>query len=275
VTLLNRMALVAEEGFESLLPAAELLGKYGRTAEAAVFFRRRIQAVPWDAVARVELARSLPMGSPERGPLIAFAVTDSLATYELRAQAARMAKPGPSPAAAGAELALLSSAHITPEAAAKPYQVEARIDAAGQSSDPEVQLRLWREALAIDPADPRVRLGALRASMALKRDSLSLALEKFRPSQRPSELSGDEQASIDESLAAAAERLDDLATAQNYLRQALVLRSGAQRQAVQQHIAALEAEQSRRSRNVARQPQVREQIEQGQIVAPRVAGSQP
>ena len=70
VALLNRMALVVDnasgDGFETLLPAAELLGKYGKTAESADFIRRRMKAAPWDSEAKVQLARTLPKDSTER-----------------------------------------------------------------------------------------------------------------------------------------------------------------------------------------------------------------
>jgi thioredoxin-like negative regulator of GroEL len=64
VALVNRMALVVEDGFETLLPAAELLGKYGKTAESAEFIRRRMKAAPWDSEAKVQLARTLPPVPP-------------------------------------------------------------------------------------------------------------------------------------------------------------------------------------------------------------------
>jgi hypothetical protein len=89
LALLNRMALVLEDGFDTFLPAAELLGKYGKTAEATDFIRRRIKAVPWDAEAKVQLARTMPSGAAGREPLLAAAVTDTQAAYRLRAEAKR------------------------------------------------------------------------------------------------------------------------------------------------------------------------------------------
>jgi tetratricopeptide (TPR) repeat protein len=296
LALLNRMALVSEEGFDSLPRAAELLGKFGRTAEAVDFIRRRIQAVPWDAEAGLSLARNLPAGSVERGPLLAALVADSQAAYRLRAQASRLAGPG-SGAAAGTELAVLASPAVTPEAAEEPYRLEARMEAARASSNPEIQLRLWREAVAIAPADERARLGALRAAIALRRDSLALALQQTERQQeaefnsgvpidhpRPrymefrltpavlpqGPLSDEERASIAESLAAAAERLDDLATAQDYVRAAMGLRPEAQRAPLQRKLDALVAEQNRRTRNAARQPVIKDVIEQVQVVRPRI-----
>jgi tetratricopeptide (TPR) repeat protein len=307
VALLNRMALIVDDGFETLLPAAELLGKYGRTAEAVDFIRRRIKAVPWDSEARLQLARTLPSGSAERERLLTAAVTNSQALYELRAEAARMSAPHPIAGVSGSELALLSSAGITPDAAAKPYQVEARIEAARGASDPQVRLGLWLEALAIAPTGQRVRLGAMRAAIALRRDSLALALDQspeqpqmgfggapyytrrgryspYRPETASvlpqAQLTGDERGTLAESLAAAAERLDDLNTAQSYLRQAIALRpppnqSDAQRDALTLKLDALIAEQNRRAQNAARRPVVKNVIEQDQVVRPRIPRSAP
>lgn len=302
VALLNRMALVADDGFDTLLPAAELLSKYGKTTEAAQFIRKRIQAVPWDSEAKVQLSRTLPSGSAERDRFLADAFTDRYAAYKVRADAARLAAPRPVSAVAGTELALLSSSPIAPEAASKAGLVEARIDAARATGDLQIQLRLWREALALAPTDARVRLGTLRAAIALQRDSLSLALVQPRgqPSRRFAEepedydqidpvlpygrrqtpsllndpqLSDAERANLEEALAAAAERIDDLNAAQNYLRAAIDLRPADQRPAFTRRLNALIAEQERRSKNAARQLIIKNNLEQAQVVRPRIVRS--
>ena len=270
VALLNRMSLVVEDGFETLLPAAELLGKYGKTVEAAEFIRRRMKAVPWDAEAKVQLARSMATGSAERTQLLAAAVTDSEAAYTLRAAAARLAAPHAVAAVSGTELALLSAGKIASDPAEKPYQVEARIDAAGAAGEPEVKLRLWREALALAPADDRARLGALLTAIALRRDSLALALEQAEAHERGMRLTDAERAAIAESLVAAAERLDNLETAVSHLRTAIALHPPAERVALQRRLDALIAEQGRRAKNAARQPMVKNAIEQDQVVRPRI-----
>jgi hypothetical protein len=312
VALLNRMALVvgnaAEDGFDTLLPAAELLGKYGRTADSAGFIRRRMKAVPWDAEAKVQLARTLSKESAERERLLDAAATDPDAAYGLRAEAAELAAPQRLADISGTELALLSSAAIAPEDAEKPYQVEARIQAAGAAMDPEVKLRLWREALALAPTDGRVRLGTLRAAIALRRDSLALTLEpaggqpdmgftdemhfyrrrgRFMSYRQPgpasvlpqTQLTADERAAIAESLAVAAERLDDLNTARSYLRAAIDLRppnqSDGRRDALERRLNALVAEQDRRTKNATRQPVIKDAIEQDQVVRPRILRSAP
>lgn len=300
---LNRMALVVEDGFDTFLPAAELLARYGKTAEAVDFIRRRIKAVPWDAEAKVQLARTMPAGAAGREALLTAVVTDTQAAYRLRAEAARLAAPHPVAGVAGTELALLASRAITPEAAARPFQVEARIEAARQSASPEIKLRLWREALAIAPADERVRLGAVRAALGLGRDSLALAFEHGGALAKPESdaevpyygrryspygklasvlsqagLTDQETAAILESLAAAAERLDDLNAAQAHLRAAIDLRPGAknaQHEALVRHLDHLVAEQDRRAKNAARQPAIKNVVEQDQRVGPRIARSAP
>ncbi len=308
LALLNRMVLVLEDGTDTLLPAAGLLGKYGKTAEAADFIRRRVRSVPWDSEAKVQLARTLPSGSAEREPLLAAAVADTQAAYKLRAEAARMHAPRPVAGVSGTELALLSSGSVTPDTAAKPYQVEARIDASGAVASPEVKLRLWLDALAIAPTGERVRLGALRTAIALQRDNLALALDQFRAQPQmgfnpamsyynrrgeyrpyqpsaasfvlpPPLLTDDERVSIAESLAAGAERIDDLNAAQNHLQAAIALRpdnpSDARRGALVRHLDAVTAEQRRRATNTAHQPVIKNAIEQEHVVRPRITRSAP
>jgi cellulose synthase operon protein C len=248
LALLHRMALVVEDGFETLLPAAELLNKYSRKPEAAEFIRSRIRVVPWDSGAKLQFARVLPTTSAERPRLLAAVTTDTQAPYKLRADAAR-----------------LSSVTVPPGVAANPYDVEARIDAARVSADPDIKLRLWREALAIAPSDQRVILGTLQAALSLRRDNLALALAP--------QLNEGDRASISESLAAAAERLDDLTAAQNYLRIAIGLRPPDQRAVLTKKLDAVTAEQDRRTKNATRQPMIKNVIEQNQVVRARISGS--
>ena len=297
LALLNRMALVVEDGFEALAPTAQLLARYGKPTEAADFLRRRVRAVPWDSAAKLQLARTLPPGSAERAPLLSAVVSDALAPYRVRADAARLPASRTPAGLAGSELAILSSGGVSPDAASKPYQVEARIEAASQATNPEIRLRLWREALAIAPTDERVRLGALRSAIELRRDNLALALDQARPqpafefnqgfrfnnraaAYRPiaaprASLTDAENASLAESLAAAAERVDDLATAQAQLRAAIGLRPPTERDALVAKLDSVTAELARRAKNAARQPSIKDVIEQDRVVGPRIPRSLP
>jgi cellulose synthase operon protein C len=266
LALLNRMALVLDDGFETLTRSAELLEQHGKRTEAAAFLKRRIQAAPWDSEAKERLAVLQPAGA-ERDGLFRSAVADGQAPYRVRTAAARLAGPQ-SGAPAGTELALLSAPRIPPADASKPYFVESRIEAAHQISDPQTQLALWRAALAVAPADPRVRVGAVRAALAARRDSLALAIEQATKQNSDTGLADPERAALAESLAAAAARLDDLATAIEYLRAVNLFSPPDARAALQAKLDALTAERDRRSRNSARQPAIRDVIDQDHAVEP-------
>jgi tetratricopeptide (TPR) repeat protein len=297
--LLNRMTLVADDGLDTLLPAADLLQKYGKSSEAGRFIRRRVQAVPWDSSAKVQLARTLPVDSAERARLLLTAVNDGFAPYKLRAEAARLSAPH-SAGAAQSELALLSSGNITASAARKPYQVEARLDAARTSTDMVAAFQLWQEALAIAPSDDRARAGTLRAALALRRDSLALALEQgraqpqfgfnpgFRYYGRRSDfaryvlpqppvglqVSDPEHSATEEALSGAAERLGELDVAQTHLLAAIRLRPENERDALVARSNALVAELRRREQNAARRPIVKDGIDQDRAVRPRLRSIQ-
>jgi hypothetical protein len=75
-----------------------------------------------------------------------------------------------------------------------------------------------------------------------------------------------------EALAAAAERVDDLPSAQRYL-QTAIDQHPPDRNALVRRLSLLIAEQNRRAKNIARQPAVKNVIEQDHVVGPRVARS--
>ena len=295
LALLNRMALVADDAFDTLLPAADLLARFSKSSEAADFLQRRVKAVPWDSDAKVRLAR-LKAGQ-ERQALLADVVADEQATYKLRAEAAAMRAPV---RAAGTELALLASGAVSPAAASKPYYLESRIAAARATSDPETKFRLWREALALAPEDEHARLAAIEAGLSLKRDAFALSASRpaprrsrnyygevpyegephYQPWNRAPDSSlfawrtlGDaERASLAVSLATAAERADELSLGHDYLQSAKALAPPDERASIERKLRALEAEQQRRAKNAARQPVVRDVIDQDQVVRARIPG---
>ncbi len=150
VTLLRRMTLVANEPFEDLEPAADLLSKYGRTTEARQFLSERVKAVPWDLGARVKLGDASVAAAPE-------------APYSLRAQAALLK---PAAKTGSAELDLLASGAVAPAAAEQPFFYHARVKAAATTADAAARIRLLLGALAIDPNANEARLALFRAALA-------------------------------------------------------------------------------------------------------------
>lgn len=87
------------------------------------------------------------------------------------------------------------------------------------------------------------------------------------------QLTGQERASLAESLAAAAERIDDLSSAESHLRAAIELRPADQRAKLARRLKEIVSEEDRRKKNTARQPVVKDAIEQDHPVAPRIARS--
>ena len=274
--LLHRMALVTDNPFDTLPPAADLLEKYGLDAEAGEFISLRLRAVPWDGAAKLHAAR-LAKGA-KRHDGLSQVIADPLAVYADRAQAARLlAGAAPAPLA-GTELGLLAAGRVTPPAAEKPFYVEGRLQAAGGAADPDTRLRLFREALAIAPLDPRARMGAVRAALTARRDRTALSLaetdENGVANILPSAgLSGADGAVLAGQLAAAAERLDELPIAENYLRIAIQALPRNESALDKTRLASIEAERKRRAGNAARQPVVRNTVEQDRVVLPEIPRS--
>jgi hypothetical protein len=244
VALLRRMTLVGEQPivgpspFEGFELAGDLLAEFHRDAEAREFYAKAVQATPWNASAKVKLGA--PAGLRE-------VVADATASYALRAQAAR--KLAPSQVAVGGELALLASGDQSPDAARKPFYVEARLDAAGST-----QLALLREALAIAPGDSRVRRAAILAALAAHNDALALSM--YQSPGLPA--TGFADKDLLRALSGAAERTGNLQLAVEYATQ-----SGAP-------VERLKAEMERRAENAQRAPVITDKTEQQHIVRARL-----
>jgi hypothetical protein len=295
LALLNRMALVADDAFDTLVPAADVLTRFGSTSDAATFLRRRVTAVPWDSEAKLRLAKA--QAGQERQGFLSAVAADGQAPYKLRLEAAEGSrKPIGVP---GTELALLAGA-VTPASASKPYYVESRVVAARGATDPETRLRMWREALALTPDDERIRLGTIGAALSLKRDAFALSASRpahnrprsgygdavydYGPPYQPWNWSQDSslyawrtlddagRSALAASLGEAGERTDELALAHDYLRHAIYNAPADKRVAIEKMLHALEIEQDRRAKNAARQPVVRGVIDQDQVVRPRIPG---
>jgi hypothetical protein len=293
VALLKRMNLVSGEPFETFVPAAQLLVKYGLQAEAVGFLRDRVRAVPWDADATLQLAKSL--AGAERTALLNRVVADVHAPYKFRTEAAHLLAPTTLQSVpANSELAVLASGSVSADAAQKPYRVAAR-----------VARSLFREALAITPTDATIRVAAIRSALDSHRDSVAVSLMqtpengdltppedseppmampedtvrphfgRWTPPPRPVPTSGlfdtagltdPEKASLFDQLSKAAERLDDLPGAIAFER--------AKVPTDHVRLDGLTAEQMRREANALRQPAIGKSIEQINIVRPKLlAGS--
>ncbi|HUB83073.1 MAG TPA: hypothetical protein VMB03_29940 [Bryobacteraceae bacterium] len=237
--LLRRMQLVADEPFEDLIPAANLLEKYGHPSEAAEYIQARVRAVPWDYEARVRLGRDLNA-----------IVADADAPYSIRAEAATRGGAGGT-----GELALLARGHIAAAEAGRPFYYEARLEAAKNSADPAAQVRLLMEAVAVHPERNAPLLPLFQA--ANRAGPFELA---FAVAQRVSGARMQIPPEAARELSAALEKGGDYWQAIGVARQAQL----------QQQIAAIEHRQQVREQNEARRPHVSASVVQDHVVRPRI-----
>ena len=264
VSQLRRMALITPDSFDTLMPAAELLARYGHTTEAMEFVRRRIEAVPWDAEAKLRLVQMGPVAN--RDAALRLIVMDAQARYATRAEAARLLAPQSPPALAGTELGLLAGGRILPDSARQRYYVYARMAAAEDMSDAATRFTLMREALSIKPSDAEIRVAAVNAALASGRDSTAVAMARAAPNMRL-------DAALAQKLGEAARSAGDLPAARQYLDTAIRLTQANGRGALEARLKMIEAEQSRIAANRARQPMVKNVVDQERVVKPRLTGS--
>jgi tetratricopeptide (TPR) repeat protein len=157
VALLRRMTRVAGQPFENLGAAGDLLAKMGHHAEAADFYALRVKAVPWDADARLKLAKAeaeANSGRSEAIPLLTSVASSPSANYATRVAAAESLATlkASAPNLGSAELDwLMKGGPMT--AADSPGFFYARLQAAIAASDAAAKIRLLLDAIAVHPED--------------------------------------------------------------------------------------------------------------------------
>jgi hypothetical protein len=250
-----------------LVPAADLLEKYKRNAEAGEFLQQRVTAAPWDAEARLRLAR---LGSDTAALRnIASASTAPYPTRAAAAEALAALKSGPGNLTG--ELALLARGGIQPSEVAQHYYFESRI-AAARAAGGEARLRLLLDAFAIHAGNHDLHVKVFRAAAAVKQYRLALAaLEPpmfFRyggPQEAPV------SADLALEIAAVYEALGDFDQAAQELRQ--VAEKGlttAERARIAARLTAIDARRQLEQDNRERMPvAVGQSIEQRKLVRPR------
>ena len=276
VALLRRMTLVADEPFQNLAPAADLLLKTGHKAEALEFLRARAEAVPWDLESRVKLGEAAVARSP-------------LAPYAVRLKAAALA---PGSGFGSGELDLLAGgASPSPAAAAQPYFQFARLKAAEAATKPQDRVELLMDAIAIDPKPVPPRL--LLVSAALDIGNPQIAWSAIDPligyfrytMQRTDAMSDSEmasetgafltevsdtaaRASLERALAKASVQLGELRQAILLYRMSLELQPSSD---VRAEFDQAKAEQARRTENTRRRPVLKQDLGQERLVEPSLA----
>ena len=257
IGLLRRMTLTAGEPFDTLSPAAALLARFNRTAEAIEFWQQRVKAVPWDFEAALQLARAT-----NANPQLQQIASNAHAPYETRAEAAKALASQNATGLGSAELDLLaSSTPITVAAAERPYFYHARIKAASQAGDATARIRLLRGAIAVNPAPAAAKVQLFRTHMAANQFEQALAV--FRE-QLPDV---EDRATLVRDMANAHRKVGNLPQARRYLTQ---LSNLDPRQDWKVEIAAVDAELKRLEENQRRMPKIHANIDQENRVRPRV-----
>jgi cellulose synthase operon protein C len=179
--LLRRLVVVVGNPFENLDPAAALLEKTGRNAEAVEFLDQLVKSAPWDAAYRLRLAKAqLASGKNEtnsQGALISIASTSDF-VYGLRIKAAS-SLAGTSHADLGSgELNLLAgdAIAITSNAADNFYFYEARIRAAQNASDSQTKVPLLSHCIIDFPRRNEARIPLFQGAASLRSDEYAVGI---------------------------------------------------------------------------------------------------
>jgi tetratricopeptide (TPR) repeat protein len=301
MTLLRRMTLVVGEPFQNHEAAAALLEKKGHSAEAAQFRSELVKAVPWDTEAKERLAESQASSANPSGlKSLAEVSADPEAVYKARTDAAMaFAKlRGTSEIsfkAGSGELDLLSSKQASDAVAAeKPFYYQARLKVAAASSSLDVRIPLLRGALEYFPYADAARISLFQAAMQQSKYQvavngleplnqsgvLAVASETAQASETsqteaavrgPLQVTSQERAQVLANLARAFEKLERYDQAVTAYQQAIRLEKAAPAKAeLRKNLNGVRTILNWRKLNLARQPLVRAELEQTNVVRPRL-----
>jgi len=184
--LLRRLVVVVGNPFENLDPAAALLEKTGRNAEAVEFLDQLVKSTPWEPSYRLRLAKA-KLATKDAGAAQATAEgQESLAAiasapgapYDLRLKAALAVAGRPHSDLGGGELNLLAgpAAAITTAAADKFYFYDARVRAAQNVADPKTKIQLLSHCVIDYPRRDEARIPLFQAAVAAQSNEYALGV---------------------------------------------------------------------------------------------------
>jgi Tfp pilus assembly protein PilF len=263
LVLIQNATLAVGAPFENLPAAVALLEEMGQQQDALVYAKQWRTAEPWNIDARFAEAR---LASDKA--LLNEVRSSPQASYDIRAKAAAALNKLGDSIPGAQELDLLTHAAISPEEAAQPYFLFARLEAAKASTAPAVKTKLYSEAIAIQPALQVEALALAEAAFAAQQDALALsAFEKYRP------LKNDAQLNHVQELAAAVytKRQEFDAAASLYEQVVNSTTDAAVRARVEKLLAAARDEAQVEHANQARQPHVTQEVTQATVVKPRLS----
>jgi tetratricopeptide (TPR) repeat protein len=281
--LIRNATLTVGAPFENLPEAVRLLEQYGLKGDAARYALEWRTAEPWNEKAQLEYARL------QAEPSILDQIRKSNnASYEIRVAAALQLRDLQHPASGTDELSLLTHATISAAEASQPFFVKARVEAAQKSTNSVEKLRLYREAIQIEPSLSEPRLEVAATALELRRDALGIAALDSYTQQRPIEYDPDEEDrrsppplqrqprskryfAVEELAAAALVRMHELGRSLSmYIDLAQHSPDVSRRPEFQKTADAISRQQSLQAINEMRRPVVTNNITQPVIVKPRL-----
>ncbi len=306
--VLGRLVLVVGQPFENLDPAATLLSRNGRHAEAVGFLSKLVKAKPWDEGARLHLAQEEIAASQDDAGARALATaiaTDPQAAYADRSAAATMLTGKGSGAELGSgELDFIAYGTGSSD---KPYFDAARLLAA-KMNDAASTARLLERALADSPDNEAIRVSLFYALAGLNQDRLAVSSiepllriwdlregynprsddQEAEPGESPvdipdavaeqetvtnllAETGSGERVTLAAAVAKVYWNLGNLEAALKYYRAALHLKpSDAARTEITKNISAIRTVVRRNANNAQRMPVIHQAIDQEHLVRPRL-----
>ena len=284
LSLIRDVTLTLGAPFENLPEAVRLLEKSGLKDEAARYASEWKTAEPWNEQAQVAFARfksdTTLLNEIRQSPDV---------SYPVRVRAARLLRDLDSGIAGADELELLTHQKISAGEAAQPFYVEARLDAANESSVPAEKIRLYQQAIALNPSLREQRLNLAQAALSNGRDAFGLAVfrsyefgiyqvvpvEEEEPnviplaeviSARPSGI----LLTVEELAATAMARAHEYTQADRLYQQLLNTVDPTKREQIRKLRDSTEQKQKLEAANAARQPLVGDGITQNRIVKPKL-----
>ncbi|HEY2381759.1 MAG TPA: hypothetical protein VGK48_11330 [Terriglobia bacterium] len=266
--LLTTLSQIDAVPFDHLIASARVFSENAHPSEAQPFLKVRVQAVPWDYEARLELAKveaalnqlTLAMDDLQK------IVSASAAPYDIRTQAAQeQAKNGTAPADSTGSRELDVLSNRTPRTAANtdaPFFFAARLAAAEQSNDPNVKVQLLLNAIAERPDDMTVQRSLFSAAMAARQYRVALAVDSARYPQDPEMAAG---------VAEAHQQIGEFDQAVRFYKMAAVQEKDAgRRQALEAKEKEAQAANDRKIENERRRPVMRADFDQPNVVGRRL-----
>jgi cellulose synthase operon protein C len=244
--------------------AGRLLLDHQRKAEAVRYLTPLAAAEPWNRTARAMLAEAR-----EDDAALAAIAADAMAPYADRLRAAQWigANRARSIQSGAGELDLLASGPVAAPAAEQPLWAAARRAAARSAADNPTRIRLYRGVLAVDVADDESlrSLFRLLAQSGRPREAISALAE------RTYILTSAEDRLL---LAAALVRAGQLQRALDIYDIGLADSPPPDRQRWQSAAAIARAQADRDEQNQRRRPLIGAELEQPNVVRPRLAAPQ-